>query len=70
MSTPNTASYMGATFSLLMCVGMTAIAVWSLFFTKMPLLMPVSTGGIALISGVMVVKDWSRVWWPLLSGKH
>jgi hypothetical protein len=70
MSTPNAVSYAGATFSLLMCLGTTATCLYTLLGTKLPLLMPVATGGIALISGIMVVKDWSRVWWPLLSGKR
>ena len=64
-----TAKVMGATFSLLMCLGMTALAVYSLFWTKWPLLMPVATGGIAIISGVMVWSDAKTLWIPLLTGK-
>lgn len=64
-----TAKIMGATFSLVMCLGMLVTAVYTLFWTKMPLLMPVATGGIAAISGIMVASDVKTFWWPLLIGK-
>lgn len=61
---------MGAIFSLVLCLSMTALAVYSLFWTKVPLLMPVATGGIAAIAGAMVVmNDWPKVWKPLLTGQ-
>jgi hypothetical protein len=65
----NVAKYMGPIFSLVMCLSMTVVCLYTLFGTKMPLLMPVATGGIAIISGVMVASDVKRVWWPLLTGK-
>jgi len=60
---------MGATFSLLMCLGMLGTCLYTLFGTKLPLLMPVATGGIAIISGIMVASDFKTVWLPLLTGK-
>ena len=69
MSTVTTAKYMGATFSLVMCLGMLVTCLYTLFGTKLPLLMPVATGAMAIISGVMVASDFKTVWLPLLTGK-
>lgn len=62
------AAYAGATFSLLVTLGCTAGAVWSVV-EGLPVLMPVALGAIALISGGVVVgNDWPRIWKPLFSG--
>jgi hypothetical protein len=61
--------YLGPIFSLVMCLGMTALCLYFLLGTKLPLLAPVATGGIAVITGIMVASDWKTVWGPLLTGK-
>jgi len=64
----NVAKFMGPVFSLVMCVAMTVTCLYTLLGTKLPLLMPVATGGIAVIMGVMVATDVKNVWLPLLKG--
>ena len=60
---------MGATFTLLLTLGSAAAAVWSVV-EGMPPIVPVATGGMALISGFVVVKnDWPKVWNLLFGGK-
>ena len=68
MNTP--AAYAGATFSLLLTLGSLVGVVCSVV-AKLPVIMDVSLGGIALIAGYMVVaNDWPRIWKPLLTGKQ
>jgi len=62
----------GPTFSWIVFVSMTATCLFTFFFTKLPLLVPVASGAIAVITGVMVARDIKSVWLPLLtsSQKH
>jgi hypothetical protein len=62
------AAYVGATFSLLGTAVAAACCVWSVA-SGFPALLDVASGGIAVIMGYMVVKDWPTVWRPLLTGK-
>ena len=65
----NVATYMGPIFSLVMCLGMTALSAFFFFGTKAPLLATIAPLGIAVIMGLMVASDWKTFWGPLLSGK-
>lgn len=64
------AAYMGATFTLLMTLGMAAGCVASII-AKAPAIMDVSTGLFtALGVGLIVKHDWPNVWKPLFTGKQ
>jgi hypothetical protein len=67
--TAQTARYMGATFSLLMCLGALTGSVYTLFWTKLPLILPIVLFALALGFGVQVAYDVKRTWWPLITGK-
>jgi hypothetical protein len=60
--------YIGPILSLIMYLGMTALTL-CFSLSKLPLLAPIVTSGIAIVYGVMVVSDWKDVWRPLLTGK-
>ena len=59
----------GPVFSLTACVINVATTVYTLFCTKLPLIMPLATGLMAVIFGLMVVHDWKATWKPLLVKK-
>lgn len=65
----NVVKFMGPIFSLTMCLSMLTLCVYSIFWTKWPLIMPCTTGLMAILFGVQVAYDVKRVWWPLLTGK-
>lgn len=66
MATP--AAYVGSTFTLLLALDSAAAAVRSVT-EGFPVIMPVVTGVIALISGYAVVaNDWLKTWKPLFTG--
>ncbi len=58
--------YLGPVFSLVMCLAALVTCVVTLFFTKLPLILPITLGAMAVITGLMVKRDWSVVWKPLL----
>lgn len=61
--------YLGPVFSLVMFLGALVGAVVTLFFTKVPLIMPITLGVMAVIFGLMVKSDWTKTWQPLLTHK-